>query len=199
MTIAKANILTRVNQRLQTNFSGTELDTQIQEILDELSEEDLLVGSDATQTLSSGDTTLNEPSLFRALIAISLTITSSGSEQYPLVKLKGGHKQYRELRHNDDSMGIPRFFSHFNGKFYLWRPPSQGFSSLIEFYKDHAQDVGTIEFGDIFTNVINAGVTWKAALEAGRSRMIGIWGPVYANAKQKRINSTAHQPRIVRG
>ena len=86
MAITKANILTRVNERLQTAF--TDIDTQIQEILDDLSEEDLLVATDSTQTLSSGDTVLLEPTGFRALIAITLTITSSGSQQYPLIKLK---------------------------------------------------------------------------------------------------------------
>lgn len=197
MTIAKAAILTRVNERLQTAF--TDIDTQIQEILDDLSEEDLLVGTNTTQTLTSTSTTLNEPTGFRALVAITLTITSSGSEQHPLIKLKGGHREYRELRHNDDSTGIPRWFSNFNGKFYLWRPPSEAMTSLIEYYKDHAQSVATIEFSDIYRNVINAGVTWKMAQEKGRTRMIQQWGAAYFDAKQKRINATAHQPRIVRG
>jgi len=197
MSIEKAEILTRVNERLQTNF--TDIDTQIQEILDDLSEEDLLTGTDSDQTLESGDTTLDEPTGFRALIAITLTITSSGSEQYPLIKLKGGHEQYRELRHNDDSVGIPRYFSNFNGKYYLWRPANQAFSSLIEYYKNHSQDVDNIEFDNSFRNVINAGVTYKMALEKGRTRMIQQWGAVYFDAKQKRIDATVHQVRIVRG
>lgn len=197
MSILKAGILTRVNERLETSF--TDIDTAIQEILDELSEEDLLVDTDDTQTLSSGDTTLDEPAGFRAMVAITLTITSSGSEQFPLIALKQGHRQYRELRHNDDSVGIPRWYSNFNGKFYLWRPPNQDFTSLIEYYKDHPQDVDNIEFGDNFRNVIYAGATYKVALKMGRSRMIGLWLPVYENAKAKRVNSIVHPPRIVRG
>jgi len=164
-----------------------------------LSEEDLLVGTDSTQTLTSGDTTLNEPTGFRALVNIRLIITSSGSEQFPLVRLPRGHKQYRELRHNDDSTGIPRFYSNFNGKFYLWRPPNQAFTSLIEYYKNHPQDVDKIEFDDNYKNVIYAGATFKMALEQGRDRMIKLWGTVYQDAKQKRIDSIVHQPRIVRG
>lgn len=197
MAITKAKILTRVNERLQTAF--TDIDTQIQEILDDLSEEDLLVGTDDDQELESGNTTLDEPTGFRALINIVLTIDSSSSEQFPLMALKGGHKQYRELRHNDDSIGIPRWFSNFNGKFYLWRPANQDFTSLIEYYKYHPADVANIEFDDTFTNVINAGVTYKVAAEKGRTRMIQQWFPIYEDAKLKRVNSTVHQPRFVYG
>ena len=94
MAILKADILAEVNDNLQTSL--TDIDKFIQKALDDLSEEDLLVGTDATQTLADGDTVLAEPTGFRALIDITLTITSSGSNQHPLIKLKRGHKQYRE-------------------------------------------------------------------------------------------------------
>ena len=271
MAITKANILTRVNERLQTSF--TDIDAQIQEVLDDLSEEDLLVKSnggdfddiviilganifvmgDLTPIAAAGDTirisgcsaddnnsewliseisyidpatvitlteeldvavdgtlhigpiisngdfTFDEPAGYRAMVSLSLTINSTNSKQSPLIKLPGGHKQYRELRHNDNATGIPSFFSHFNGKFYLWRPPSEDFTALIEYYKNHPQDVDNIEFDDNFKNVIYAGATFKCALEKGRTRMIQLWGPVYHDAKQKRIDSMVYQPRIVRG
>lgn len=200
MAITKANILTRVNARLQTAYAIGEIETQIQEVLDDLSEEDLLTGTDPDQELEAASETLDEPTGYRALVNIVLTITDSGSEQFPLVPLPGGHKQYRELRHNDDSIGIPRFFSRFNGKFYLWRPANQDYTVLIEYYKNHPQDVDDIEFDEaIFKNVIYAGVTWKMALEAGRTRMIAQWAAIYYDAKQKRINSTVFPPRITRG
>lgn len=197
MSILKASILTRVNQRLQ--LAETDIDTMIQETLDDLSENDLLVDSDSTQTLVSGDTTLDHPTGFRSMISLALTITASSSEQFPLQKLKGGHPGYRAMRHNDDSEGIPRWYSEFNDKFYLWRPPNQAFTSLIEYYKDHPQDVGTIEFDDNYKNVIYAGATYRVALEYGRQRMIDIWRPVYLDALQKRIDAMPRQPRIVRG
>lgn len=199
MAILKADILTRVNARLQTNFSAEDIATQIQETLDDLSEEDLLIGTDDNQTLSSGDTVLVHPTGFRALVAITLTLTSSGSAQFPLIALKQGHKEYRGLRHNDSTTGIPRWFSDFDSQFFLWRPPNQNFTSLIEYYKNHPQDINAIEFDDNYKNVINAGVTFKMALENGRSRMIQIWGAIYTDAKQKRIDSFVHQPRFVRG
>ena len=200
MAIVKADILTEVNENLLLEL--TDINRFIQKTLDDLSEEDLLVGTDATQTLVSGDTTLNEPTGFRALINIVLTITSSGSEQFPLIALKQGHQQYRALRHNDDSTGIPRWFSNFNSKFFLWRPPNQAFTSLIEYYREHpalSGSTGTILFADNFRNAIYAGATFYTALKYSRTKALQIWGPMYESAKQKRIDSTAHQPRFVRG
>jgi hypothetical protein len=200
MAITKANILTFVNTALQENFSGTQLDTEIQQVLDDLSDEDLLVGSDDTQTLSSGDLTLNTPTGFRALIAITLTITSSGSEQYPLQKLKGGHQEYRKLRHNDSSSGIPRWFSEFNDLFYLWRPPNQNFSTLIEYYKDHPQDVNTIEFDEgKYKNVIYNGVTYFVAMNRGKITYLNIWKPAYYEEKAKIILEHPPLPRFCEG
>lgn len=197
MAITKEAILARVNERLQTVF--TDIDTQIQEVLDDLSEEDLLVDSDPDQTLTNGDTVLEWPTGFRAMINITLTITSSGSNQFPLLALKGGHKEYRQLRHNDDTVGIPRWFSEFNEQFFLWRPPNQAFTSLIEYYKNHPQTVDAIEFDDNFKNVINAGATWKMASEKGRISMINLWGAIYADAKKKRSDSVLRQPRFTHG
>lgn len=195
MTIAKADILTEVNDNLQTAL--TDIDKYIQKALDDLSEEDLLVGTDPDQTLESGDTTLDEPTGFRALVNIVLTL--NGSEQFPLIALKGGHKSYRELRHNDSSTGIPRWFSNFNAKFFLWRPPSQAYTALIEYYKDHPQDVDDIEFGDNFRNAIYAGATFYTSLKFARVNAMSIWKPMYDDAKRKRVDSIVHPPRIVRG
>ncbi len=199
MAILKADILTEVNVNLQENFSASDIATAIQMCLDDLSEEDLLVDTDSTQTLVDGDTVLVEPTGFRALVDITLTITSSGSNQHPLTKLKRGHKQYRELRHNDDSVGIPRWFSHFNGQFFLWRPPNQAFTSLIEYYKEHPQGVDDIEFPDNFRNAIYTGVSYYTALKHKKISYISLWLPIYENAKLKRINSIAQQPRFVNG
>ncbi len=201
MAITKANIITEVDENLQTGFVNDPdtIDRFIQKVLDDLSEEDLLVDTDATQTLVSGDKTLAYPTGYRAMIALTLTVTSGSSEQHPLEPLPGGQQQYRSLRHNDDSTGIPRWFSDFNSQFFLWRPANQAFSSLIEFYKDHPQDVENIEFSDNYKNAIFAGVTFYAGLKFNRPTAINTWGPMYESAKQKRIDAMPRQPRISRG
>ena len=197
MTILKADILTRVNTRLQV--AETDIDVEIQETLDDLSEHDLLVDTDDTQTLVSGGDTLDHPTGFRAMVALTLTLTASGSEQFPLQKLKGGHREYRNHRHNDDALGIPRWYSDFDEKFWLWRNANAAMTAKIEYYKDHPQDVANIEFSDNYKNAIYAGATYRVALEKGRTRMIDIWRPIYLNALQKRIEADYDQPRIVRG
>lgn len=199
MSITKAEILTEINDNLEESFSESQVAVAIQMCLDDLSEEDLLVGTDTAQTLSDGDTVLVYPTGFRALIAITLTVTAGGSEQHPLVPLPQGHFQYRQLRHNDNSVGIPRWYSEFNDQFFLWRPANQAFSSLIEFYKDHPQDLDTIEFGDNFKNAIFAGSTYYTILKHKKLSYIGFWSPIYENAKQKRIGAMQRPPRIVRG
>ena len=200
MSIVKADILTFVNESLQESFSGTDLDFEIQQCLDDMSKEDMLVDTDDSQDLENGDTTLDEPTGFRALVTITLTITSSGSEQFPLVALKQGHQEYRKLRHNDNTVGIPRWFSNFDKQFFLWRPPNQDFTSLIEFYKDHPQDIDNIEFDETkFKNTVYAGSTYYAALRRKKVSYIGIWRPIYEDAKAKDANSIPHIPRFVRG
>jgi hypothetical protein len=199
MTIAKADILTEVNDNLQEEFAAGDIETSIQKCLDDISEEDLLVDSDSSQSLSIGDKTLDLPTGFRAMIAISLTLTGSGSEQYPLIALKGGHRQYRELRHNDDSTGIPRYYSEYDDKFYLWRPTNQAATVLIEYYKNHPQDVDNIEFADNFKNAIYAGVTYYLALKHKKTSYVQLWLPIYENAKEKRTDAIVHIPRFVRG
>ena len=202
MAITKADILTEVNDNLQTSL--TDIDKFIQKTLDDLSEEDLLVSTDSTQTLVSGGTTLSEPTGFRALIpgGIILTITSSSSRQAPLEKLPRGQKQYNQLRHNDSTTGIPRWFSNFNKLFFLWQPANQAFTSLIEFYKNHptlSGETGSIEFDDNFKNAIYAGATFYASLKYARTKAISIWKPMYDDAKNKRIDSMPRQPRFVNG
>lgn len=196
MAIEKAAIITDVNANLQTRLS--DLDVYIQKVLDDLSEEDLLVGADDEQTLSSGDTTLDYPTGFRSEIAITLT-NASGVTDAPLDELPGGHEEYRDLRDSDSATGIPEFYSRFNKKFYLWRPPGASFTTLIEYYKNHPQGVDTIEFGDEFRNAVYAGTTYYYALKLGRVNAINLWGPIYADAKQKRINATPKEPQISEG
>lgn len=186
MTIAASDILTFVNNALRR--SETDIDIQIQAVLDDLSEADLLHGTDTSQSLESGDTTLDVPTLCRSIIAITLTNDDDIADE-PLRELKGGMLEYRRLRDNDSATGIPEYYTEFNGYYYLWRPPDGDYDANIEYIKDHAQDVDNIEFGDIFKNAIYAGAAFEVALRFGLERYIAIWGAKYADAKQKRINA----------
>lgn len=198
--IVKADIITDVNENLQTKFSteGTDLDRAIIKTLTDMSNRALLVGTDATQTLVDGDTTLDYPTGFRSVINITL-IDGSGAEKAPLIKLPKGHREYRELRHNDNSSGTTKWFSEFNKKFWLWRPADQAYTTLIEYRKNHAKDTDNIEFETEFESVMFAGATYHYALAKGRTKAIGIWGPVYFGELKFAMLNRNTQPSIVRG
>jgi len=194
MSIEKADTLTFVNSNLKR--AETDIEVQIQTVLNDLSSLDFLTATDTAQTLASGGLTLNYPSLFKSLVSIVL-IDSSSVRQAPLKPLPAGHKEYRELRDNDSTTGEPQWYSEFDKKFWLWRPADGAYTSEIEHYKFHAQDVDTIEFGDEFKNCINFGAAYFVALKFALPNYISIWGPLYAQEKEIRRLSAPCQPHIV--
>jgi hypothetical protein len=195
--IEKTDILAFVNNALQESLSGTDLDVEIQTVLNDLSNMNLLIASDETQSLASSDTVLDYPSLYKDLVEITLTDASS-NVYAPLVELPGGHEEYRVLKGKSNSLGRPEFFSEFNEKFWLWYPSNGVYTALIEYYKYHAQDVNNIEFGPEFINCINFGTTFYRAAFKGRDKYVNIYGPLYGAEKELRRLNMPFQPAITR-
>jgi len=199
--IVKTDIITDVNENLQTGFAedSTNLDRAIIKTLTDLSNRGLLVGTDATQTLVSGDTTLAYPTGFRAGSAIITLTDAAGNEKTPLRKLPGGHKEYRQLRNNDSSSGTTGWFSEFNKLFHLWRPVDRAYTTLIEYRKNHAKDADNIEFETEFESVMFAGTTFWKAVAMKRTSSIAIWAPVYTREMDAAVANRNDQPCIVGG
>ena len=197
--IVKSDIIADVNDNLKLAFSGTELDRAIIKTLTDMSNRALLVGADSGQTLTSSSLTLDYPTGFRTGSAIITLTNSASQEQRPLIKLPGGHREYRELRRNDTATGNPESYSEFNKKFYLMRPPSEAFTVLIEYRKNHAKDADNIEFTTEFENLMFAGASFWYAMKLGRAKSLAIWSPIY----QKELNFAGlnrnDQPSITRG
>ncbi len=196
--ITKADIIIDVNENLKFELAAdsTGLDRAILKTLTDMSNKDLLVGTDATQTLVADDTTLAYPTGYREQIAITLT-NAAGIQLAPLLKLPRGHEQYRQLRDNDDSNGTPTWFSEFNKLFFLWRSADQAYTTLIEYYKDHPKDVGNIEFETEFENVMFAGTIFWKATALNRTRAIALWGPLYQRELDAAAANRNLQPIIV--
>ncbi len=196
--ITKADIIEDVNENLQLGLAidSTELDRAIIKTLQDMSKNKLLVGTDNTQTLTSSSTTLAYPTGFQEVINITL-IDGSDNTKRPLRELPGGHKEYRDLRENDAHTGFTEWYSEFNKLFYLWRPPNQSFTTLIEFYKNHAKDPDNIEFTDELEGVMFAGVTFWKATALNRTKSIALWGGIYAGLL--RTSRPNLQPVIVQG
>ena len=196
--IVKADIVADVNDNLLLNGGADSLDRFINKTLSDMSKKGLLIGTDDTQTLVDGSTTLKWPTVYRSKFNITLT-DSSGTEREPLIKLPGGHKEYRQKIAHGSTGGIPRWFSEFEGKFYLWGKSGEAFTTLIEFRKNHPKDPNSIEFDTDFENLMFAGVSfWKAA-QLSRTAAINIWGPVYQNEMRKAVLDRRNQPSMMRG
>jgi len=195
MSLTKSNILTYVNDKL--NRSETDIDDEIQEILDELADEDLLIATDESQSLESGDTSLDYPTNYKQLVVLTLNDGTYDSD--PLERVS--HKEYREWMKNGNSSDYsePEYYSEFDGKFWLYPVPDGDYTAKIEHYKYHPAVADGILFGDEFKTCINAGAVWSVATAKGLSRYIGIWYPKYERAKQKRIDNADIQPYVVRG
>ncbi len=198
MSIEKDNIITFVNEALRELYSDTDLDVAIQTCLNDLSKESLLVDTDDSQSLASGDTTLDYPDGFREIVAITLTNANDNTDE-PLEPLAGGHEEYRALVLSGTSRGTPKYYSEFDDKFWLWSMPGAAFTVKIEHYKAHPQDVDDIEFGDDFANVINFGTAYYKALIAAKTTYISVWGPPYIIEKDAVRLLVPQQPHIVRG
>lgn len=196
--IVKADIITDVNENLQTALTGTTLDRAIIKTLTDMSNRALLVGTDVTQALVDGDTTLVYPTGFRSVINITL-IDGSGAAKTPLIKLPGGHQEYRELRHNDSSSGTTEWYSEFNKQFFLWRPADRAYTTLIEFRKNHPKDADHILFETEFESLMFAGTTFWHAVAKNRSTSIALWAPIYQNELRLAMLNRNVQPSILRG
>ncbi|KKN73465.1 hypothetical protein LCGC14_0400400 [marine sediment metagenome] len=200
--IVKADIITDVNENLQLGLAAgsTDLDRAIIKTLTDMSNRGLLVGTDATQTLVDGSTTLAYPTGFRKGGVINITlIDGSGVEKTPLIKLRGGHQEYRELRHNDNTSGVTEEYSEFNKQFFLWRPANQAYTTLIEYRKNHAKDADSIEFETEFESLMFAGTTFWKAIATKRTSSIAIWSPMYDREMSAAVANRNIQPGIVGG
>jgi len=197
MAIAKADILTFVNGQLKRN--ETDIDVQIQSILNDLSDENLLVNTDEDQSLSSGSIYLTYPTGFKELISITLNDGTYWGE--PLIALPGGHKEYRELVEESVSSNYdePEHYSEFDKKFWLWPIAGGDYDARIEFYRYHPQDVSNILFGDEFKNAINFGAAYRVALKRRMPEQKNNWEIEYEKEKAKRIVNAPSQPYICRG
>ena len=191
----KAEILTFVNAVL--GRSETDIDVEIQIVLDDLSKHNLLTAEDTDQTLESGDTYLEYPTGFKQLV--SIVLNDGTYDGPPLKKIPGGHKEYRQWMEDETSTDYsePEWYSEYDSKFFVYHPADGDYTSVIEYYKYHPQDVNTIEFGDEFKNCIKFGTAFEVACAKGLSRYISIWGPRYEKEKLEMIDNSNQQPYIV--
>ncbi len=200
MTITYAKTLTFVNSVLRR--TETDVNVELQTVLDELSDLYLLIGQDTSQTLSDGSVSFSKPSL--CIEVTQITLNDGSYDLRPLIALPGGYKEYLRLIANISTgdRSVPRWRTEHNGVYYVYPTSGGSYTSTIDFYKrhaDHADGADDISFGDEFRSCIYWGVTFYVALKYGLSRYFDLWGTKYANEYTKRGMLFKRQPSIVQG
>ena len=198
--IVKSDIIEDVNDNLLTNFAtdGTELDRAINKVLSDMSKRGLLVGVDTSQSLASGNKTLDFPTGFRSAIAITLT-DSSSNERPPLIKVPGGQRGYRRAVGNGANSYSPRAYAEFNEKIYLVGEAAEAYTVNIEYRKNHPKTPDAIEFSTDFENLMFAGATYYYAAKLGRQSALAIWTPIYRYELSMAVLNRKQQPSMMLG
>lgn len=192
--ITKATLLTFVNSVL--NRSETDIDVQIQTVLDDLASFRTLKAEDTTQSLTSSSLTLDYPTLAldgeTSIISVVLT-DSSSIVGLPLRMFKGGYRDYLRAMESFTSSGRskPEMMAVNNRKIYLWPAPNDTYTSSIWYYKGHAQDVDNIEYGNGWNNALRFGCAAEVASKIGSlERQEARWTKRYESERAKQIIST---------
>jgi len=179
--IARADILTFVNANLKR--SETDIDIQIQMVLNEL-RGPYIPAVDDSQTLSDGDEYLASPDGFWTMIGL---ILNDGSQDLPPLRpFPGGYNALKKEKGRAGQVytSNPLYYAPWGAYLWLWPLPGQTYTTRIDYYKTHAQDVGNIEFGDEFKNTIKFGACFYVACKHKLVDYINIWGPLYRDEKE---------------
>jgi len=166
MTITAAEVLAEVNQRL--NRSETAVTDELRAILKDLSiRGDFLFAIDEYQTLASGSTTLDEPDNFKALVEAGhkgdrgIVLNDGTYDGKPLKEISYAEYLRRKKDETSASYDEPKYFAHWNNKFYLDPTSDDTYTAKIHHYRFHPESTSSILFGDHFREAIYCGVTAK--------------------------------------
>ncbi len=194
-----AAMIAFVNEALGEEFDSDGLQTALKLTLNELSRFKVLVNTDTSQTLIAGDVSLDEPTGYKSMIA--LTLNDGTQDLAPLQVVPGGFEQYRDWKEREINVASePEWYSPHDDKFFIYPDADKGYTPKIEFYRKHPADDGTdILFPDDVENALMAGVTYYKALLKKKTEYIAIWLPVWLDAKEFFRMSHPPQPAISRG
>lgn len=198
MSIEKASILAFVNSNLQR--SETDIDIQILTVINDLSlYRNFLEDTDESKILANGGTYLEKPTGFKA--PISIVLNDGSVNLAPLKPMPGGYKGYREAMDNFNSgmESTPKYYACFGNYIYVWPTAGQAYTSIIDFYKQHALVANPIEFGDEFTNCMNFGAAYYVAMANKLTTNIAIWQPAYFDQIKRMVASHPGHARHVGG
>lgn len=197
--MTEETIRTFVNAVLLKSFTVNQIDAAILATLNDLTKFNLLTQTTpASFSKVDGDNTLDLPADFKKVISITPT-AGSGVQTEALLPIPGGFKEYKQWNANNNVnfRSTPQYFVKHAGKMYIWPTLNASFTFEMEYYKNHAQSTGTIEFGSDFTNAVNYGAAYHAALFRKLTTYLAIWRPIYTEERARMIQMNPPQPSVI--
>ena len=198
MAITKAEILTQVTLRLDSfaSFVG-DMDEELRAALYDLSSRDNFLSTTGTITTEDGTVSYDEPTLVRDIEDMAV------DEGTRLTRTT--FADYQQHIENTDSPteGEPEEWVWWNGTIYFIPTADDAYTVNVSYYKFHANDVDTIEFGELFRACIYNGVLahlFSGVLSGrpGAAERYALHKVLYEEEIQKRRAEIVRQPRAVK-
>jgi hypothetical protein len=201
MAVTKAAVILFVNEVLRESYSGTQLDEAVKACLADLSKANLLTAQDV-EVLSIGSKSFALPADFKQ--EVSIVPSLSGIDYTPLIPFPGGYKAYKSAmatyeEASSTPAGLPSHYVIYKKYMFIWPGAGSAYTITTEYYKHHAKTADSIEFSDDFTNAINFGSAYFAALFRKKTSYVQIWRSIYMEEKAAMVALTPEEPHIVRG
>ena len=197
--MTEITIRTFVNLALQKEFAANEIDNAIIAALNDLTKFNLLTATSPAEFAKvDGDNTLDLPADFKKVISITPT-AGSGVQTEALLPIPGGFKEYKQWNANNNVnfRSTPQYFVKHADKMYFWPTLNASFTFEMEYYKNHAQSTATIEFGSDFTNAVNFGAAYYAALFRKQMTYVSVWRQIYTEERGFMIRMNPPQPSVI--
>lgn len=199
MSVTVAEILLFVNEVLHRSpaLTGTDINAQIQMVLDDLSLGPYIEATDLTQVLTSTSTYLTKPANY--FLPISIVLNDGSSDLEPLKPMPGGYKALREQLGYVESVVVsdPYYYADFGNYLWLYPQPGKNYTSRIDYYRTHPAVAGGILFTDEWKNAIKFGAAFEVACRFKLLDYISLWSARYEAEKEKMRLSHVGPPRIV--
>jgi len=195
MSITKAEILSFCNSVLHR--TETDIDVQIQSVVDDLSQGPYIEAVDDTQTLVDDDVSLDVPTDYFLMNSIILNDGSNDLE--PLKPFPGGYRELADEKGDVQSIvsSNPGYYAVWNSLIYIYPVAGQSYTVTINFYKLHSAITATLEFSDEWKRAIQFGACFEVACRMKLTDAMQIWGPRYEIEKEKQRLAHPGPPRIV--
>ena len=193
--ISAGGVLTFVNNVLRRQ--ETDIDTELQTVLDDLSQGPYIEAVDEEQSLVTGDEYLAQPDRYFSMI--SIVLNNGSSDLAPLKAFPGGYKAYRDQLGDVESVYVsnPVYYTKWGSVIWLFPIPAQSYTVRIDYYKVHDQDVSTIEFNDEWRRAIYFGTALEVALKRKMPDAINIYNTRYEVEKERQRLAHPGQVRVI--